>query len=507
MSILIKCMFVWNCMFVFDSSSTEATAASSTVDQSQPSRKTTGLEDRRSTPVAGDHPRLGDHDTSIQRRKQSGESPRYLDHEALYGEHPNLFSPPTSDETHRWLSEGAEKKASNAHAPISKFLRHEKDRSEPTDDEDDDNKDNPLLAGNVSLENEPKELASWFDLKPAKPTDRSVKNNISQHVHISPGTDINIQSDHPPTNTTSAADVDDGATKTSEGEVGPSSGQDTNKLTSKSAPDNYKTPTENCGSEKNTVQKDKNDSEARRDSGTHFHPGVGELQIENASPLTLTGSSQPTSQHTPERKTNSQSPHAEGAVTNDRISETPREVNLNQKVKNSSTRRNSNKQRDEHIATKAGGHEKHCSGRLLESSKKETETTQTCAVHAEGSMEAKSRVTRRGNDKLSDNKRDEERFSESDTHISQPRSDMSDSRTPRGSDRSLKDLTSERDQLLRAEKTYRQRIQQLEEEVKSVVKQSQELSTENKELRSKLDALENSRMSGGWQTILFRHLI
>jgi hypothetical protein len=54
----------------------------------------------------------------------------------------------------------------------------------------------------------------------------------------------------------------------------------------------------------------------------------------------------------------------------------------------------------------------------------------------------------------------------------------------------------ERDQLLKNERTYQQRILQLEEEVKSVVRQSQELSNENRLLSQKLEAYETKAYGG-----------
>ena len=54
-------------------------------------------------------------------------------------------------------------------------------------------------------------------------------------------------------------------------------------------------------------------------------------------------------------------------------------------------------------------------------------------------------------------------------------------------------MTLERDQLLKNEKTYKQRILQLEEEVKAVVQQSQQLSDDNKQLQEQLEAMQSGK--------------
>ncbi|XP_076458372.1 uncharacterized protein LOC143292082 [Babylonia areolata] len=59
-----------------------------------------------------------------------------------------------------------------------------------------------------------------------------------------------------------------------------------------------------------------------------------------------------------------------------------------------------------------------------------------------------------------------------------------------GGGESLAQVRKERDQLERNEKTYQQRIRQLEEELKGVVTQSQQLSQENRQLREQLDSKE-----------------
>nr|KAG5714870.1 hypothetical protein BaRGS_000358 [Batillaria attramentaria] len=79
---------------------------------------------------------------------------------------------------------------------------------------------------------------------------------------------------------------------------------------------------------------------------------------------------------------------------------------------------------------------------------------------------------------------------------SKPTMALAEERTARHGGDTLAGLTAERDQLLRAERTYKQRILQLEEEVKGVVKQSQELSSENKALRTKLEAYEDKAYGG-----------
>ncbi|KAL8624240.1 hypothetical protein ACOMHN_027546 [Nucella lapillus] len=61
---------------------------------------------------------------------------------------------------------------------------------------------------------------------------------------------------------------------------------------------------------------------------------------------------------------------------------------------------------------------------------------------------------------------------------------------------SLRKVTAERDQLLRNERTYQQRILQLEEEVKVTVRQSQDLSRENRLLSNKLESIE-TKVYGG----------
>ncbi|RUS81768.1 hypothetical protein EGW08_010460 [Elysia chlorotica] len=64
----------------------------------------------------------------------------------------------------------------------------------------------------------------------------------------------------------------------------------------------------------------------------------------------------------------------------------------------------------------------------------------------------------------------------------------------------FEEILRDRNDLVKAEKTYQRRIRQLEEELKGMVNQCQMLSDENKELRRKLDEVKNSnsgREAGG----------
>ncbi|KAK3802067.1 hypothetical protein RRG08_064660 [Elysia crispata] len=57
----------------------------------------------------------------------------------------------------------------------------------------------------------------------------------------------------------------------------------------------------------------------------------------------------------------------------------------------------------------------------------------------------------------------------------------------------FEEILKDRNDLVKAEKTYQRRIRQLEEELKGMVNQCQMLSDENKELRQKLDEVKRSR--------------